>query len=167
MPVPRPTIEELQKHYPATSEIGREDLFKSIGWDSEIDNSAFLNTCAIRASIGLIGCRVPVKGRMKILKGELKNKLIEPGQHYLSLFLREYWGQPEKFKTNELFKLAGRCGVISFFDISPGSPIRQGHIDVLDPTPQKLFNCASYCQWKSAETWFWELPRATSSRPRT
>ena len=47
MPVARPTISELLKHYPATKNINRDDLFRSIGWDREINNPAFLDTCAI------------------------------------------------------------------------------------------------------------------------
>lgn len=167
MPVVRPTIEEMQKHYPSSFELRRDQLFKSIGWDREIDNPAFLDTCAIRGSIGLLGCNVPVKGRMQVLKGPLKGKWIEPGQQKLSVFLRDYWGPPEIIKTKDLFKLAGRCGVISHFNINPESPIAQGHFDVLDPTGTEPFKCASQCHWKAAETWFWPLLRgsATPSKP--
>ena len=167
MPVVRPTIEEMQKHYPSSSELHRDVLFKSIGWDREIDNPAFLDTCAIRGSIGLLGCNVPVRGRMQILKGPLKGRSIEPGQQKLSVFLREYWGPPEKFKTNELFRLSGRCGVISHFNINPESPIAQGHFDILDPTPQDLFKCASKCHWGAGETWFWPLPRGSRTSAKS
>jgi hypothetical protein len=108
MPVARPTISEFLKHYPSTKEIDRAGLFKSIGWVREIDNLAFQDTCAIRGSIGLIGCDVPVKGRVQILAGPHKNKWIEPGQRYLSLWLAQYWGQPEKYRTSEISKLTGR-----------------------------------------------------------
>jgi hypothetical protein len=161
MPVARPTINELLKHYPSTEKIDRIALFKSIGWDREIDNPAFLDTCAIRGSIGLIGCGLPVKGRVKVLKGPHKDKWIEPGQRYLSLWLAQYWGQPEKCSTKEISKLAGRCGIISHFNINPISPIAQGHFDVLAPTPKDLYLCASHCFWSAAENWFWELPRGT------
>jgi len=97
MPIARPTIEEMQEHYPAAEELPRDELFRSIGWDREIDNIAFLDTCAIRASIGLIGCGVPLLGRVQIHKGPFKGKWIEPGQAKLSLWLAKYWGPPEKF----------------------------------------------------------------------
>lgn len=159
MPIARPTINEMTKHYPSTGRVTRIDLFKSIGWDREIDNPAFLDTCAIRTSIGLIGCGVPVKGRVKILAGPHKGKWIEPGQRYLSLWLRKYWGEPEKYRTNEIRRLAGRTGIISHFNIRPDSPIPQGHIDVLTPKPEDAMACASFCWWAAAENWFWELPR--------
>jgi len=38
MPIARPTITEMTKHYPSTDKLGRPELFKSIGWDREIDN---------------------------------------------------------------------------------------------------------------------------------
>lgn len=159
MPVARPTIGELLKHYPATKQIGRVELFKTICWHREIDNPAFLDTCAIRGSIGLIGCGVPARGRVNILDGPHKGKWIEPEQRYLSLWLAKYWGKPEKCKTNEISRLVGRCGVISHFNINPSSPIPQGHFDVLAPSAKDAMECASNCWWTSAENWFWELPR--------
>jgi hypothetical protein len=159
MPVPRPTIGEFQKHYPSTDEMDRISLFKSIGWDRLLDNPAFNDTCAIRGSIGLIGCKVPLKGRVQILAGDHKGKWIEPGQHKLTIWLAHYWGQPdEKLATKDLRKLEGRHGIISHFNINPESPIAQGHFDVLDATPTELRRCASHCFWTAAETWFWELP---------
>lgn len=158
MPAVRPTFTEMMKHYPSANDgIDRPSLFKSIGWDREIDNLAFLDTCAIRGSIALIGCGVPVKGRVPILKGPYKGKWIEPGQAKLTLWLAKYWGEPEKYKTNEIRKLAGRCGVISHFNIRADT--RQGHFDILKPNAGAAMECAGHCWWTSLENWFWELPR--------
>lgn len=146
---PRPIFDEFIKHYP--------------GWDRELNHPAFLDTCAIRGSIGLLNVGVPVKGRMKILKGEHKDKWIEPGQRNLTLWLANWWGPPdEKLAAKDVRKLAGRCGVISHFRIDPTSPIAQGHFDVLNPIETDPMKCASMCHWGSAETWFWELSRGVA-----
>jgi len=162
---PRPTFDEFVKRYPSTWEIGRVELFRSIGWDRELDYPAFLDTCAIRGSIGLLNVGVPVKGRMKILKGEHKDKWIEPGQRDLTLWLANHWWGPPDHKVSaaQLGKLIGRHGVISHFRIDPASPIAHGHFDVLTPTEADPKKCASMCHWGAAETWVWELPRGVAS----
>jgi hypothetical protein len=158
MPIPRPLFGELEKHFPSNLDVSRVDLFRSIGWDDLLDNPSFIDTCAIRVSVGLIGAGVPVLGRMKIHKGAHKGKWIEPGQAKLSRWLARYWGPAEKFSTSELRLLQNRFGIISHFNITPTSPIAQGHIDVLSPLPGDLYRCLSMCHWTAAETWFWELP---------
>lgn len=107
---PRPIFDEFIKNYPASGKLPRDDLFKSIGWDRELNHPAFLDTCAIRGSIGLLNMGIPVKGRMKILKGEHKDKWIEPGQRNLTLWLANYWWGPpdEKLAAKDVRKEAGR-----------------------------------------------------------
>lgn len=164
---PRPLFDELAAHYPDVWQKTRFELFDEIGWERELNNPAFTDTCAIRGSIGLLSVGVPVQGRVQILKGPLKGKWIEPGQAKLTHWLASYWGPPDmKLKTKELFRLAGRCGVISHFNIHPNSPLGQGHFDVLSPTAGDPFHCASLCHWGAAETWFWELPRGLVVRER-
>lgn len=158
MPNARPLFHEFVSRYPSTWDMGREDLFKSIGWDDLIDNDAYLNTCAIRLSLGLLGARVPIRGRMRIKKGEFAGKLIEPGQRLLSEWLKGYWGQPEVYDAKTVGYVKNRSGVISHFAIDPRSPVGQGHIDVLSPTQGDPFRCESMCHWRARETWFWPLP---------
>jgi hypothetical protein len=159
MAIARPTVAEFQKHFPSTNDIARADLFRAIGWDGLIDDPAYGNTCAIRGSIGLIGCNVPLKGRMQILGGPHKGKWIEPGQRSLSLWLAGYWGAPDKkLATDALGTLAGRHGIVSHFNIHPDIPGAQGHFDVLDASADDPFSCASHCFWTAQETWFWALP---------
>lgn len=105
----RPIFDEFIRRYPSAWGHSREELFKSIGWERELKNPAFTDTCAIRGSIGLLNVGVPVKGRLRILKGEHKDKLIEPGQRNLTYWLASYWGPPdEKLAAKDLAKLAGR-----------------------------------------------------------
>lgn len=162
----RPSFDDLIKGYPSTQKLSREELFKSIGWDRELDNPAFADTCAIRGSLGLLSVGVPVRGRVKVLKGQYKDKWIEPGQRNLTLWLAEHWWGPpdEKLSSSKIAKLAGRPGIISHFRIDPASRISQGHFDVLDPSAEDPMACASHCFWAAAETWFWLLPRGILKR---
>lgn len=165
MPNTRPLFHEFLRHYPSTWDMGREDLFKSIGWEDLLDNAAYINTCAIRLSIGLLGAKVPLKGRMRVNKGKFAGMMIEPGQRYLSNWLKEYWGNPEIYNASTVGYVRNRAGIISHFAIDPSSPIAQGHIDVLSPEAGDPFRCASLCHWKARTTWFWSLPLGAGTAP--
>lgn len=49
----KPAFRTLWSHYPQRRLWSREKLFRDIGWDSLIKDSAYKNTCAIRLSIAL------------------------------------------------------------------------------------------------------------------
>lgn len=154
----KPPFHVLRRHYPQVGK--REALYEQIGWVDVVNHPAFLDTCAIRMSMGLLGAGVRLPGaRMKAKAGPLKGKAIEPGQGKLSTILTRVWGKPEVFK-NQPSAHAGigtRSGVVSFFRIHGGGPADGGHIDLVWPAGGGFFECARSCYFSAGEIWFWEL----------
>lgn len=150
----------LMKNYPSNRVVGRDVLFKQIGWDDLIKNGNFTNTCAIRVSLALIrsGVTIPSE-RMPIRAGEFKGKRIELGQAKLSAILarRSMLGMPEKFSAATAMEGVGmRRGLVSFFRLVPGI-YEGGHIDIVAPQLGGMQVCGSSCYWTSQEVWFWPL----------
>lgn len=148
--------------YPTKVPYDRAKLFELIGWDDLVANSNYENTCAIRVSIGLLGAGMTIPGRMKINKGNLKGKLIEPGQARLSNILarKSMLGAPEKFKGGTAAEKAigMRRGIVSFWRIHPtwvGD--NQGHIDLVSPGGRGFLACRGQCFFDAMEVWFWPL----------
>jgi hypothetical protein len=114
----------LRSKYVDRHAVHAEDLYRWIGYPPEYANDPrYANTCAIRMSLALVQCGVPISsGRMRVLAGECKGTMIEPGQRYLSNVLMRLWGAPEKFHNGpEAQKtIARRHGVISFFHLWAG-----------------------------------------------
>lgn len=148
----------LRNHYP--SEEDQPALFKEIGWDDLVKNSAYRNTCATRLSLALIRSGITIPGgRMAIKAGPLKGKLIEPGQVRLShiLELPTMFGKPEVYGTRAaLGGIAARHGIVSFFRLIPGI-YDGGHIDIIGPDGANLMQCGHGCYWMSETIWFWPL----------
>lgn len=158
----RPSFLPLQRHYPRTDTVGKAELFREIGWDDLIKNSAYDNTCAIRMSLALMKVGVPIHGRMAIKKGPFAGQKIEPGQLKLSNMLvhKSLFGAPEKF-TQQSVKagIAERSGVIAFFRIPGYLGGRGGHIDIVSPGPNDHLACGSGCYFNAEAFWFWELAK--------
>jgi hypothetical protein len=155
----KPAFTVLQRRYPKSQK--RDVLFHEIGWDDLTNNPAYIDTCAIRMSIGLLGAGVTLPGaRMLAKAGELKGRRIEPGQANLSGILTRLWGKPEKYKDEKAAKagIGSRSGVVSFFRIKQlGIPTSAGHIDLTLPGLNGFQECARSCFFDAAEVWFWPL----------
>lgn len=152
----KPNFQRLLECFPRTQT--REILLTDLGWTDLIPNKAYLDTCAIRMSYGLLGAGVHLPGaRMKAHAGSLKGKYIEPGQAKLSSILKRIWGKPEVY-LGEAAARAGigkRTGVVSFYRISGGDG---GHIDLIWTAPGSLFqDCARNCFFSAVTVWFWPL----------
>jgi len=86
----KPSFQLVHQHYPKVGK--REELYPLIGWTDLTDNPVFLDTCAIRMSMALLGAGVTLPGaRMVANDGTLKGKRIEPGQARLSGILKRIW----------------------------------------------------------------------------
>lgn len=156
----KPTFATLSNNYSSNRTVSLQTLYKEIGWDGLIENSAYANTCAIRVNLALIKSGINVRGRMAIKKGPHKGKLIEPGQAKLSIVIAEIplFGVSEKFKSADAEKGIGhRRGIVSFWRVPGYLNDRGGHIDLVSPALGGIQICGSSCFWNSQEVWFWEL----------
>lgn len=150
----------LLRNYPSNRVVGRDALFREIGWNDLIKNPAYGNTCAIRVSVALIrsGVTIP-SGRISIKAGAFKGKMVEPGQAKLSAILARpsMLGAPERFGSAAAIEGIGkRGGIVSFFRLTPGL-YNGGHIDIVAPQLGGTLACGSECYWMSGEVWFWPL----------
>jgi hypothetical protein len=155
----KPPFHMVHLHYPKVGK--REELYPLIGWADLVNNPAFLDTCAIRMSMGLLGAGVTLpSARMVANAGPLKGKRIEPGQARLSGILERIWGKPEVFRDSQAANagIDGRSGVASFFRIHGGGPRDGGHIDLIWPGAGGFLQCARSCYFGAVEIWFWPLP---------
>lgn len=156
----KPTFATLSKNYSSNRSISQATLYKEIGWDDLIGNSAYANTSAIRVNLALIKSGINVRGRIAIKNGPHKGKLIEPGQVKLSQLLAgtQFLGTPEKFKTVDADKGIGhRRGLVSFWRGPGYLNDSGGRIDLVSPALGGIRVCGSNCFWNSEEVWFWEL----------
>jgi hypothetical protein len=155
----KPTYSELRTKYPDRRSVSGEELYQWIGYPSYATDPRYLNTCAVRMSLGLVRCGVPISpGRLRVRAGECKGKMLEPGQANLSRILVRLWGEPEKYKGGFAAKkgIGNRHGVVSFYRLwSPTD--QQGHIDMVAPYAGDNLTCEEDCYWMSAEVWFWSL----------
>lgn len=154
----KPAFSVVNLHYPTRADFPIARLYESIGWEDLTNDMRYRNTCATRLSIALIRSRVPLTGRMRIRKGDLKGKAMEPGQARLSEQLKTLWGRPEVYRSGreETAKAIGkRSGVVSFFRIE-GQGSEQGHIDIISST-NGYYRCAMSCYFDAVEIWFWPL----------
>jgi hypothetical protein len=154
----KPSFGMLYQHYPKAGK--REELYPLIGWSDLVNNPAFLDTCAIRMSMALLGAGVALpSARMVASDGTLKGKRIEPGQARLSGILKRIWGAPEVFmgERGAHAGIGARTGVVSFFRIHGGGPSDGGHIDLIWPSDGGFFRCARSCYFSAVEIWFWPL----------
>ena len=153
----------LRKHFPDTDSVSLEELYQWIGYPENIGNANFVNTCAIRMSLALLGAGFPNPGAWPIKGGKYKGRMIETKQRKLSNWLVRHLGQPEKFKSGKEAqdRIATRRGIISFFKLH-GPTDNQGHIAIVAINRWEIFRCgperddhATGCFWNSAEIWFW------------
>jgi hypothetical protein len=155
----RPTYTALRSKYPDRRSVSAEELYRWIGYPSYVTDPRYANTCAIRMSLALVRCSVLVSpGRLRVLEGECKGRMLEPGQANLSRIMVRLWGAPEKYKGGMAAKkgIGNRCGVISFYRLW-GPTDQQGHIDMVAPYGGDNLACEEDCYWMSAEAWFWPL----------
>lgn len=151
----RPHFETLWMAYPRTQ--GRAALYRSLGWNDLVDRPAYLDTCAIRMSYGLLCAGGTLPGAtMEVRAGPLKGKWIEPRQAGLSRILTRVWGQPEIFGAGQPAEegIGARRGVASFFRIEGG---HGGHIDLIVPNEHGYLACARSCYFSALKVWFWPL----------
>lgn len=151
----RPFFDIVRRHYPKSEE--REDLYVQIGWGDVVDKVAFKDTCAVRMSLALGRCGVPLPGASMRGKAGAANGLrIEPRQQKLSDILASIWGKPEVYRSEQNARagIGQRRGVISFFRIG-GEP--GGHIDLILPGPHAWAECVRSCFFECSEIWFWSL----------
>ena len=152
----KPSFAILAKGYPRRDQFMRDALYDSLGWADLKAHPSFQDTCAIRMSVALNTAGVPITGWLRVKAGPLKGKSIEPSQAKLSRWLKERWGQPELFKSEDAAQrgIGNQSGVVSFWGID-GTP--QGHIDLVKPDEQGFHACAMSCYFKSREIWFWPV----------
>jgi hypothetical protein len=108
---------QVRMYFPDTDSVSPGELYHSIGYPENIGNPNFLNTCAIRLSLALLGAGFPNPGMWPIKAGKYKGRMIETKQRKLSAFLVRQLGQPEKFKSGQDAegKIGARRGIVSFF----------------------------------------------------
>ncbi len=155
----KPSFAKLNESYPRREPLPREALLASIGWSDVLFNPAFLDTCALRMSLTLVGSGVTLPGaRMRVKAGALKGNRIEPGQAKLSRILKQIWGAPDVYRSEISARdgIAKQSGVASFFKINGGAT-DGGHIDLIWPGANGFSSCAMSCYFKSSEIWFWPV----------
>lgn len=153
----KPSFSVLKSNYPRFEQ--QDALFKGIGWDDLIKNSAFKDTCAIRISVALARSGISLAGgRMLAKAGTIKGMRIEPGQAKLSHLLKRLWGTPEVYSDEVSAKggIGQRSGVVSFFQLHAGF-IDGGHIDLVWPAGNNVKECARSCYFGAKTIWFWPL----------
>jgi hypothetical protein len=141
----------LRSKYPDRRSVSAEELYQWIGHPELATTVGWENTCGLRMSMALVRCGVPVSpGRLRVMAGECKGKMLEPGQANLSRFLLHAWGVPEKFNGGTAAQkgIGNRRGVISFYHLW-GSTDRQGHIDMVAPHAGDMLMCEEDCYWSS------------------
>lgn len=151
----KPSYQVLRQVYPRKD--SREALFADIGWSDLTDNPAYLDTCAIRMSTGLLRAGVILPGaRMQANAGTIKGQWIEPGQAKLSGILKRLWGAPEAYSSEQAARagIGERHGVVSFFKIEGTNG---GHIDLIAMGEHGFLDCARSCFFSAVTIWFWPL----------
>ena len=156
----------LRMHFPDTQSVAPEELYHWIGYPENIGNPNFLNTCAIRLSLALLGAGYPNPGAWPIKAGKYKGRAIETKQRKLTQWLVRQLGQPEKFKSGREAetKIDSRRGIVSFFNIY-GDENAQGHIAIVSKDRWgrytrcglEIDGTETGCYWSSKEVWFWAL----------
>jgi hypothetical protein len=99
----KPKYEDLKANYhssdPASSSyMAGADVYALVGLDMTklmAQNPGYINTCATRMSIALLGAGVNFVGRVLVKSGPYKDKRIEPGAKLLAdqLMRKEVFGR--------------------------------------------------------------------------
>lgn len=162
----RPLYEQLKRYHRSSLKyqpgfLSPEELFKEIGYDYQAlkaSNPNYENTCGVRMSLALLKNNVDFTGRFIIKDGPYKGKKIEPGAKLLAdqLYKDSVFGKAEVYTDIREAgrKLRNRKGVVYFHRIAGYGG---GHIDLLEPLSNNMFQCNSGCHTDSKEVWFWEL----------
>jgi len=162
----KPLYEQLKRnHYSGTEGkpgfVKSSDVFAEIGYDYYAlfkQNNDYENTCAVRMSLALLKCNVEFIGRLTIKSGPFKGKKIETGAKLLAdqLYKPHAFGKAEVYTDIRLAgqKLRNRKGVVYFHKIVGYGG---GHIDLLEPLGENMFQCNTFCYHDCKEVWFWEL----------
>jgi hypothetical protein len=154
----KPIFSVLKNNYSSNKKISREALYQELGWEELISNALYTNTCAIRVSLALVKCGIPLRGGLAVQKGVYRGKRIEPGQARLAKMLAEpaFFGKAEAFPRDEaMARIGSRRGIVAFWSIPGYMNGRGGHIDILDGAHAV---CGSDCYWQASTIWFWPLP---------
>lgn len=158
----------VRKHFPDVQSITPAELYQWIGYPENIDNPNFLNTCAIRMSLALLGAGFPNPGTYAVRAGKYKGRMIETRQRLLSKFLERQLGQPEKYESGHQAEegVGMRHGIVSFFQVHADIPNSGGHIAIVakEAGLWTLLRCGNEaddaptgCYWDAREVWFWPL----------
>lgn len=162
----RPLYEQLKRNHYSSNEahpdfVSRGSLFLEIGYNADElikSNPGYQNTCAVRLSLALLKCNIAFSGRLPIKAGPYKGNKIEPGAKLLAdqLYKGHVFGKAEIYTDIRKagLSLRNRKGVV-FFNIISG--YGGGHIDLLEPLSDNVFQCHSNCYVDCKELWFWEL----------
>lgn len=149
--------------------------------DSQPCKAGAINQCAVRMSVALERCGISFDAfepRHRVHRGRSRCRLSVPhvlGARECIRYLRRLWGQPERFRGNDVNSaadsIAGRTGIVYFDNCFTrrGSETRSGdHIDLWNgsnyynqlihvsaggevPSATPLFG-------RSDEVWFYHLP---------
>ena len=155
----------VRKHFVDPDNVGREELYKWIGYPENITNPNFENTCAIRLSLALLGAGFPNPGTYPIKAGKYQGRMIETQVRRLSKFLSRQLGEPEKFKSGPAAEkgVGTRRGIVAFFHLY-GADSVQNHIAIVATAEGQYTRCGlehqerpTGCYWGATEVWFWPL----------
>lgn len=155
----RPPYAALRAGFPQKNQVPMPALYASIGHPEYATDGRMINTCAVRLSVALVGCGVPIRpGNITVLAGKHVGARLESGQARLSNCLTRLWGAPERFDSGPAARkaLLNSRGVINFHQLY-GATDQQGHIDLVAPDTWGEAICADDCYWQSVEVLFWPL----------
>jgi hypothetical protein len=142
----RPPYAALRAAFPQRNQVPMPALYASIGHPEYATDGRMINTCAVRLSVALVGCGVPIQpGNITVLAGKHVGARLESGQARLS-----------KCLTRLCKALRNRRGVINFHQLY-GATDQQGHVDLVAPDTWGEAICADDCYWQSVEVLFWPL----------
>lgn len=162
----RPLYEQLKRYHHSSIKyqpgyLSPNDLFNEIGYDYDKLYAAhpeYENTCGVRMSLALLKNNIDFTGRFLIKAGPYKGKKVEPGAKLLAdqLYKESVFGKAEVYNDVREAgqKLRNRKGVVYFHNIAGYGG---GHIDLLEPLGDNMFQCNSGCHTDCKAVWFWEL----------
>jgi hypothetical protein len=136
----RPPYAALRAAFLQRNEVPMPALYASIGHPEYVTDGKMINTCAVRLSVALVACGVPIQpGNLTVLAGKHMGARLESGSG------------PAARQA-----LRNQRGVINFHQLY-GATDQQGHIDLVAPDTWGEAICADDCYWQSVEVLFWPL----------
>jgi Type VI secretion system (T6SS), amidase effector protein 4 len=139
--------------------ITNETLFAEIGREELSKEPEYINTCALRMSLALLKCGVPIAGRLVIKNGPYKGRKLEQGAKNLADMLAQpsYLGKPTYLEPATALRTIGvKTGIAFFWKIFGYSGGSNSHIDLVY-SERSATICHSHCYTGCREIWFWAL----------